>query len=202
MVKRVRKIMMILALILQALASRGFGQTKVCLIYVESSATSRLSLLKTKVQELVEQYSGQQVILYISNGKFPVIGTDSSSIRNALGRLNFMKPPKPDFFQDVDSMNTILSKTYFSEELDEPSTKQVKLPISFCFFLNCQQAKFYEEEKKIVAQLLQSNRLSLGKRASWQPHRVQLHLDALECAGKELYVKKLETNIIYEVQAY
>lgn len=187
--------------LLVALCGWAQSSTEVCLIYVDASASSSLPQLRSKIQSVVEAHYGQRVLLYVSNGDFPVVAANANSLDSTLDRLEFIRPGHPDYFQDMDSINSLLSDTYPTQTLNGPRD-QVNLPVSFCFFLNVSQAALYHEEEVLVDRLLQSNRLILGQQRQWLLHEASIYLDTARSTSGADYLTRLQQQKKYDVYAY
>lgn len=131
------------------------------LIYVDlsSACDNGFQKIKTKVLSLISSINNDRFLLFISDGNEPIICQDLKAAEKAFKDLEYRANPYvPDWYNDLDTLNTLFSKFVGISDVNELQ-RGISKEINFYFFLNPEQADFYDQMNRIVKRLLLVNRL-------------------------------------------
>lgn len=177
------------------------AQKSVNVIYVDFSATKNLNKLSEEVFEIAKKAEGD-VLLFLSNDKYPIIIKDKNEIKNALNEISSLRPSKPDFFDEADTINTILStEKLLSNFLKKEESGAIGEIVNFFFFLNAEQSNLYRQDKYFVNRILLSNRL-LNKAGLSRRSTVNLYFNSSDAPSEQTYISNLKSKKLYNIYEY
>jgi len=175
------------------------AQDKILLVYADASNLSSQFSIRNKLFNAVQD-SEHKLILYISNGKQPLISTNIYDTQQLVDKIAKLNPPKPNIVFDLDSLNKLFSSDSLLSEVSLRAT-DVRENFIFYFFFNSTQCRLQKQDVRIARALLLSNRL-ITKNGLLPSCRAKLYIQNISTAEDSVYFRKIQEEGIFEVEAY
>lgn len=176
------------------------------IIYIDlSSDKSSMSETEERVNNLLDSIKQESFLLFISNGTEPYICENENEVQQAFEDLSYgSSPVRPDYYDDIDTINTILTQNTLLSEINQKNRK-IQEKTVLHFFLEPDQADYYKHCKYIVDRILFVNRLIDKKGRLIDNCKVVVNFDCNNLKEKDCkgYVKKYEKKYkTYEITSY
>jgi len=182
-------IFLFLTFTLQSINSQSFSK----IIYLDFSATNRLDELSGSIKTILNNTDGN-FILFVSNDRNPIITTDKQKALEEINKIYYLRPSKPDFFQEIDTLNDIMN-------LNLTSDMKLNDSLHFYFFLNAEQASLYQQDKFFIEQLMLTNKL-LKTAGLVKNCYITIYFDSTKDHSQALYITQLKKKHLYEILEY
>lgn len=178
-------------ILLFLLSFAGFlhSQSTTNLYYVDCSSTNRLEKLK---EIFIEQYkkSNGEKIVFISNDNFPIILLNEVKIDEVLKQLFYINPLRPDFFDVIDSLNSLLPKDIL--------IRNNNYNYHFTFFLNAEQSFYDHTHNSFIKYLLLTNKI-IDNNIIRSDIKITIIFDSNKSEISKDYITFLKNNYTYEI---
>ena len=165
------------------------------IIYVDCSKTERLDMLKKELKK-ININSNDKILFFISNGYKPIIFNDLFELNDNLKKLNYLSPSEPHFFDDLDSLNSIISLSNLFKINNTNADK-----IHLHFFLNYKLFKDRTMDQYFIQKFLLSNQLDISKNLNGKIS-VDIYLDKINIYEAENYIKNFKNTKNYVIYEY
>jgi hypothetical protein len=173
------------------------AQNSMNFIYVDYSSTEELNKLVSKISEVFNS-SEDQTLLFISKDSRPIIVENKNDLENSLNRIFSFRPSSPDCFEDIDSINSLLSNFNIISELENENPRIFLDNFNCYFFLDAEKFEFYNQDVILINQFLLSNRLLANNKLI---NNINLKI-YLESKYNSEYIDNVRKNKPYEIFNY
>jgi hypothetical protein len=165
------------------------------IVYVDFGKTKRLDLL-TKELSGLNISATDKILFFISNDARPIIFTDLAELTNNFKKMSYLTPSKPDFFDDLDSLNSTVS-LYQLIPINYKNTDKVQLH----FFFNYERFEDRKLDEGFIQKFLLCNQLSNYIKKDNINFKVSVYLDNANL-DKLDYVENLKKSSNYTFYEY
>lgn len=165
------------------------------IVYVDFGKTKRLDIL-TKELIRLNINSTDKVLFYFSNDARPIIFKDLAELTSNLKKMSYLTPSKPDFFDDLDSLNSTIS-LYQLIPLKDKNPDRIHLH----FFFNYERFENYKMDESFVQKFLLCNQLSNYIKKEKTNLIISVYLDNANL-DKLDYVENLKKSSNYTFYEY
>jgi hypothetical protein len=173
------------------------AQNSMNFIYVDYGSTEELDKLVSKISEVFNS-SEDQTLLFISKDSRPIIVENKNNLENSLNRMFSFRPSSPDCFEDIDSINSLLSNFNFISELENEIPRIILDNFNCYFFLDAEKFEFYNQDVILINQFLLSNRL-LANNKLINNLKIIIYLNS---NYNSEYIDNVRKNKAYEILNY
>lgn len=178
----------------------AYSQEKIVIVYVDPSEQTTTYSLSNKLYDAVQE-TESKVLIYISNGKNPIVGTSIYDMQSISSALSGLKPVKNDVVFDLDSINRILNKENLLSDIAQREPNVANDEVLFFFFFDIKKCRDDKQIERIAERLILSNRL-MNKQGLWPGCKVRVYLTGLQSDEDRMYLNQLKETSTYTIVEY
>jgi hypothetical protein len=176
-----------------------YAQDKILFVYADASTNLSQFSIRNKLFNAVQD-SEHKLILYISNGKSPLVSSNIYETQLLVDKISKLSIPEPNIVFDLDSINKLFCADSILSEVSLRAS-DIKENFVFYFFFNAAQCRLKKQDVRIARALLLSNRL-MTKNRLLSSCRAKLYIQNISTAADSVYFRKIQEEGVFEVEAY
>jgi hypothetical protein len=175
------------------------AQDRTLLVFVDASSSKSKLALRNKVYSAIQD-SEFNLILYISNGKKPLVTTNIYEAQKFIDQIPKLNFEKANYSFDLDSINKILSKDSLASDIKLRS-RELNEQLDFYFFFDAKKCREQLQDQSIAQALLLSNRL-MYKKGIIKGVNARLYIQNINSVDDSAYFKNIEYSTLFDIVKY
>lgn len=150
------------------------------IIYIDiSSENNNMEETRVSVMSLLDSIDGESFLLLISNGTKPYVCESKPQVEKAFKDLSYGAATSvPDAYSDLDTLNALFTKGNLLSGVNA-NNRQLDKALTLHFFLEPEQADYYQQIRDITQKMLLINRLTNKEGALIEKCKVRIYFDCI-----------------------